>query len=64
MDRLLMKLEYDRGGEDGSMRAAHTRRFTVNISKFPSTQAAHDDTRTDTQHTTRRTIARTQQLQK
>ncbi|XP_003961933.1 claudin 10-like 2 [Takifugu rubripes] len=55
MDRLLMKLEYDRGGEDDSMRAAHSRGFTVNISKFPSTQVAHDDTKTDAQHSTRRT---------
>lgn len=47
-----MKLEYDRGGEDDSMRAAHSRGFTVNISKFPSTQVAHDDTKADTQHTT------------
>lgn len=45
---LLMKPENGRGGVDDSMLAAHSAGFTVNISRFLSTQVADDDTKTDT----------------
>lgn len=45
---LLMKPENGRGGVDDSTLAAHSTGFTVNISRFLSTQVADDDTKTDT----------------
>lgn len=36
------------GGAGDSMWAAHSAGFTVNISKFPSTQVADDDTKAHT----------------